>query len=211
MYLLKDDHMDAKILDKMLEDGLTTSYKLFWFSGVLDEIRIGNKVISFRNIVCRMISTTWYPLIEYSLNFGSVDMICDLVMLIHKKYNIKSDIESYELLMFLQDIKDDEIEKKISNFYKMVPYRLLTPFFSEELKELPDDQKNSKIEHLSKSSNSVFYSIDSTNKNLEINDHWFNYMYDNENIIQGWLSYKIICFLQKRNPKISITPSKFLF
>lgn len=116
--------IDSRILERLLEDGLTTSYKLFWFSGIFKEIQSGNQYISFRRIVHRMISTAWYPLVEYHLNFGAVDMLYDLVILIHKKYNVESDIREEDLLFLLENITDIEIEKEIVRFYRMVPYRL---------------------------------------------------------------------------------------
>ena len=51
-----------------------------------------------------------------------------------------------------------------------VPYRLLSPFFTDKLKGQKDSIKN-KIQK-------------------------------NYKIIKGWIYYKIICFLQKRNPNV---------
>ncbi len=210
MKLPPNTKVDSRILERILEDGLTTSYKLYWFSGIFKEIQSGNQFISFRRIVCRMICNAWYPLVEYHLNFGAVDMLYDLVISIHKKYNISSDIKEEELMFFLEELIDVEIEKKIIHFYRMVPYRLLTPFFSEELRGLIDAKKNTLIELLSQSGKNTLYKIDSNLKMISIEDDWFSYIYENQSIIYGWLNYKLIFFLQRRNPNVPAIPFKLM-
>ena len=58
-----------------------------------------------------MIVEAWYPLTEYHLNFGVLDKLYDLCILIHKKYKIESNISENELLDFLENLTDKEIEK----------------------------------------------------------------------------------------------------
>ena len=157
-----------------------------------------------------MIATAWYPLVEYHLNFGAVDMLYDLVILIHKKYDIASDVKENELLFFLENLVDSEIEKKITHFYRMVPYRLLTPFFSSELRGLIDAKKNALIEAMSNSGMNTLYRIDSRNKMISINKEWFEYIYNNQSIIYGWLNFKIVYFLQIRNPDVPAIPFKLM-
>ena len=132
LVLPQGSQIDVNLLERMQEENIVTSYKLFWFRGIFKEIIIGNKEITFRRIVCRMIVEAWYPLIEYHLNFGAIDMLYDLCMVIHKKYKIDSNISEDKLLDFLEDLKDKEVEKGIRNLYNMVPYRLLAPFFVGE-------------------------------------------------------------------------------
>lgn len=96
-----------------------------------------------------MIVEAWHPLIEYHLNFGAIDMLYDLCILIHKKYKIESNISQDKLLKFLEDFNDKEIERGIRNLYNMVPYRLLAPFFVGEFKGIPDHRRNKKIAELS--------------------------------------------------------------
>lgn len=209
MYNLpQDGKVDSRILEKLLDESLTTSYKLFWFNGIFKEITSGNQYINFRRIVCRMIAVAWYPLLEYHLNFGVCDKLYDIVILIHKKYNIESDINEVELLSFLNSLKDMEIEGMISDFYKYVPYRLISPFFTADLKGLKDNQKNNAIEELSQIRSDVFYKIDSYNKLISISNEWFDYIIKNQNIVYGWMNYKLIYFLQKRNPNVPAIPFK---
>ena len=206
--LPQESSIDAKLLERMLEDHLTTSYKLFWFRGIYKEIINDHKEITFRRVVCRMIVEAWYPLTQYHLNFGALDKLYDLCMHIHKKYQIESDISPDKLLEFLEDLKDKEIEKSIGNFYNMVPYRLLAPFFVEELKGMPHHRRNRRIAELSHIKEGVFYKINNKDKIITINDNWFHYIQKNQAIVYGWMSYKLIYFLQNRNPNVPAIPFK---
>jgi hypothetical protein len=125
-----DHYVDVRKLEQLLEyDYLTTSYKLFWFLGIFNEIIRGNQRITFRRIVCRMIAAAWYPLLQYNLNFGVSDKLNDIVTLIHSKYGISSDINEEDLLLTLEDIKNAEVEKAINDFYKYVLIGSFPRFF----------------------------------------------------------------------------------
>ncbi|WP_346879576.1 hypothetical protein [Clostridium sp. UBA3061] len=50
-----DGSVDLNSFAQILEDKLSSSYKIFWFFGIYEEIIKGNKYISFRKLVCRMI------------------------------------------------------------------------------------------------------------------------------------------------------------
>lgn len=206
--LPQESTIDVNLLERMLEDHLTTSYKLFWFRGIFKEIINNNKEITFRRIVCRMVVEAWYPLTEYHLNFGMLDKLYDLCMLIHKRYNIESSISEPKLLEFLEGLDDKEVEASIKNFYNMVPYRLLAPFFDTDLRGFPEGRKNKLITDLSNERESSFYKINRKDKCITVNDDWFNYIYKNQSIVYGWMSYKLIYFLQKRNPNVPAIPFK---
>jgi hypothetical protein len=45
-------------------------------------------------------------------------------------------------------------------------------------------------------------------KAIFINDCWFEYIYKNQNIVSGWLKYKLIYYLQKKNPNVPAIPFK---
>lgn len=45
---------------------------------------------------------------------------------------------------------------------------------------------------------------------ISIDKDWFNYIHNNQSIIYGWLNYKIIYFLQRRNPNVPAIPFKLM-
>lgn len=190
-----DQYVDSRLLEVLLDyEYLTTSYKLFWFFGIFKEIIRGNQKVTFRRIVCRMIASAWYPLLQYHLNFGYSDKLNSVVTLIHNKYGLNSEIKEDELITILENMSDPEIEKAIRDFYKYVPYRLLSPFYSDVLTGVRDSEKNKFILNLSQNTNKALYKILMPEEAILINENWFDYIYNNQNIVLGWMNYKLIYY-----------------
>lgn len=200
MYMLPEDNtVEVRILEKLLDlDKLTMSYKLFWFAGILEEIKNGNQDISFRRIVCRMLTSAWYPLLQYHLNLGVGDQINSIVNLLHTKYGIATDVRERDLLDFLEKLEDPEAEKALRGFYNYVPYRLLSPFFTSSLVGVKDHLKNKMIADLSQNTTKALYKINQTDERIHLNYDWFDYIYRNQSIVSGWHNYKMIYYLQKK-------------
>jgi len=209
-----DGSVDLNSFSRILEDKLSSSYKIFWFFGIYEEIIKGNKYISFRKLVCRMIVGAWYPVTQYKLSLGIQDRLYDLVILIHEKYNIPCEINKNKLLEVIENIEDVEVEKRIKTLHDYVPYRLLTPFFAKELAltknifKKNDNKRNKFIAELTNLDERAIYKIDIDNKVIEINDSWYKYIRVNQTIICGWMHYNLVCYLQKRNPNVPAIPFK---
>lgn len=208
MKLPESTNLDISAFEQMLNlKSLTNSYKLYWFAAVFDEIRKGNVEISFKKIVLMMITNCWYSAVSYRLNLGPMDKLNELVSYISNRYQILMDIPRHELFSFLENRRDSELEERIAYFFRYVPFRLISPFYPE-LKGLSDHLKNKKIEELSRVSDKSIYQIHSQEKKIIVNRNWFEYIYKNQVIISGWYHYKLIFFLQKRNPNIPAIPFK---
>ena len=209
-----DGSVDLNSFSRILEDNLSSSYKIFWFFGIYEEIIKGNKYISFRKLVCRMIVGAWYPVTQYKLSLGIQDRLYDLVILIHEKYNIPCEINKNKLLELIENIEDVEVEKRIKTLHDYVPYRLLTPFFTRELAIVKGDfkkngiKRNKFIAELTNLDERAIYKIDVDNKIIEINDSWYKYISANQAIIYGWMHYNLVGYLQKRNPNVPAIPFK---
>ncbi|MGG7078404.1 HNH endonuclease domain-containing protein [Clostridium sardiniense] len=201
-----DNNLRINKLEKLLDEKVTVaSYKLFWLDAILKEIIVGNKEITFKRLACRMIATAWYPLVEFKLSFGVHDNLGEVVNKIKDRYEINKNPKEEDLIEFLENKTDKEVEKDILSLCNMVPYRLLSPFYENQLKGLDKSQKNRRIIDLSNEDEGSLYKIDITNsseKKIIVNDLWAKYIESNERIIYGWIRYKLICFLQKRNPNV---------
>lgn len=201
-----DNNLRINKLEKLLDEKVTVaSYKLFWFDAILKEVTKGNKEITFKRLACRMIVTAWYPLVEFKLSFGVHDNLGEVVNKIKDRYEINKNPKEEDLIEFLENKTDKEVEKDILNLCNMVPYRLLSPFYENQLKGLDKSQKNRRIIDLSNEDEGSLYKIDITNsseKKIIVNGLWAKYIESNERIIYGWIRYKLICFLQKRNPNV---------
>lgn len=198
--LPESEEINVRMLLKIFDD-MTNSYKLFWFKGLFDEVIRGKEEIYFIDIISGMIANSWYPKLKYHLNFGTQDKLGICINNINKNSIKNIDINKFDLYRIISEgNKNREIYNEIKFLYKYVPYRAISPFFEEELKGKKYGIKNKLIEELSLKSDNVLYKLDSKNEKLYINLKWKKYILENQGIISGWIKYKLIEYLQRKNP-----------
>lgn len=206
--LFSESSLDLNSFERIF-DSTTNSYKIYWFLGLFKEITLKNNIISFRRVILRMVTEAWYSVTQYNLLLGFSDNLYNLVKLIHKKYDVDVNMTETNLINFLENINDIEVEKYIKDLMKYVPYRLLTPFYLLELSKIKKDYLiNKAVVELTQIDNRSIYKIDDENKIIIINKQWFDFIYNNQNLVYGWINYKLICYLQKRNPNVPAIPFK---
>jgi hypothetical protein len=191
--------------ERMLEkQNMVTSYKAFWLKGILAEVVSSQaRTISFDRTVCRMIAEAWFPLIQYKLNFGVQDQLGKVVTYLESTYHYGSDVKKDKLLNLLyysdELACDKEFQRLKENFYQMVPYRLINPFFTNQTAGIKDQKKNRLIVDLSLRSEEIFYKIDDELKTITIGEDWIEYIMENQSILFGWLGYRLTEYLQNKN------------
>lgn len=202
-----DEDIDIRMLENIFDD-MTNSYKIFWFLGLFEEVIAKKKVVSFKEVVARMIVKAWYPLLTYNLSFGPQDQIAKNIKKIFNDHIKDKEISKFQLYEELCSTENRDLESLMKEFYRYVPYRLLRVFYKNELRGAKDGVINKCIEELAKNDNRVLYRINSNKKQIYINENWYKYIYKNQNIIRGWVNYNLILFLQNRNPSIPAIPLK---
>ncbi len=133
-----------------------------------------------------------------------------------KKDNLNK-IENITLNNFMpdnNDIRNQIIEKGLGkDLLKYVPYRLIRPFFSNQLRGVKDGIVNRKIEEYSNDLFEIekpFYKISKENQNVVIHDDWLEYIKLNYGIIKDWLLWNLLEYMQKQNPNIPNLSVKLL-
>lgn len=204
------EKVDTRTFSRLLDDNkVVASYKMYWLLGILEEVNLGNIEIEFKKLIARMIVYAWYPHTQYKLSFGSFDNLKKPINYVAEKYSFKSNYDEKELLEFLYSSNDNELLKMMKDLTLEVPYRLLSPFFSSELRGVKDHFKNKLIVQQSLASDCCLYKIIKDDKNyILINDGWEDYFKDNYRVIKAWIYYKLVEFLQKRNPNTPAIPFK---
>ncbi|NRT72075.1 HNH endonuclease domain-containing protein [Clostridium beijerinckii] len=185
------------------DDKVVASYKMYWLLALLDEISLDNFEIEFRTLICKMVVKAWYPLLKYKLSFGLCDNLAKVATYISDTYNLGSNYDERKLFDFIYSSQDKILNKMLKELTLNVPYRFLSPFFENKLRGQKKVQKL--IEELSKEDNECIYEIYKNNNDencIRIKDNWCNYLKYNYRIIQGWAYYRLVCFLQKRNPNV---------
>lgn len=202
-----DEDIDIRMLENVFDD-MTNSYKIFWFLGVFEEIINNKNIISFKEVVARMIVKAWYPLLNYNLNFGPQDQMSKNINKIFNEHIKEKYISKFQLYKILCDTNNKELEKIMKEFYRYVPYRLLRGFYKNELRGVKDGIINKCVEELANGDLKVFYRINTKETLIYINKNWYNYIRKNQNIIRGWANYNLILFLQNKNPSVPAIPLK---
>lgn len=151
----------------------TNSYKFLFFQALLSLIEknlFKKYVFSFGELEKEMILIADYPINVFKLNFGVQDQVAE------------------------------KLDGKVVNLVNYVPYRLLTPFFKNELKGLSDGKKNRAIEKLS-NSDREYHSIYKINDDkIEIYPEWMRYFSTHFSTIEGWAFWHWVNYLQSKNP-----------
>ena len=87
-----------------------------------------------------------------------------------------------------------------------VPFRLLIPFFADQLKGLPDHRKNTEIAALSDdfkcSETPPLYAIYQDKREVVVHKKWIEFFNENYLIFDGWCNFHWAKFLQSRNPSV---------
>lgn len=130
----------------------TNSYKLLFFGALLDKIsRVDDNTslkIPVKDLANEMLLLAWYPSVYSHLSFGAQDQVAYTISKL--SFNLSGTVfyghsQEHKLRNAIADQRD---KIQIDRLLRYVPYRLLTPFFKDELNGLKDGARNSKIYEL---------------------------------------------------------------
>lgn len=172
MQLPLQTSIDVQALSQIFKH-TTNSYKYLFFQSLLLLLKkehFNKSKFSFSEIECEMLDLAEYPITVFKLNFGTQDEVASIIA-----------------------------GKKVS-LLKYVPYRLLTPFYSEKLRGMKDAVKNSEIERLSNLDDAIkpIYTIQSDY--LIILPEWQSYLTEHFVVIESWCFWHWVKYLQRKNP-----------
>jgi hypothetical protein len=198
------NNVNSRIFSTLLDDNrVVASYKMYWLLGILDEACSGKEEIEFRKIISRMIAYAWYPTLQFKLNFGRFDNLKKIINYIFIKYEFATNCDERSLIEFLYNSCDPELNKMMKELTLNVPYRLIAPFFADELRGVKDGAKSNMLTNLSLNNHICLYKIiKGTKDKIILNEGWGKYLKDNYKIVKFWIYYKLVGFLQKRNPNV---------
>lgn len=213
--LPKSDIVEAGYLESMLNKN-SSSYKFFWLKGIFEEVMRGNTTISYKRVVARMIAAAWYPVMYYKLSLGVSDKLAEAILYLQEEMHIPQDEKVEKIIEFICDSEDKQILKFVKHFTQLVPYRLIRPFYQREIEYVKktdlsyyDGKANSIIEQYNrKDYEHAFYRMDSENGILIVSPSWVHYLRVNASVVEGWMNYKLVAYLQKQNPNVPAIPFK---
>jgi len=127
MQLPFSDELEIKYLSRLF-DNKSECYKLFWFQAIVTKIEDGKEIITFEELVDEMIADAWYMVSEYHLNLGPSDALEKVIKRINEISNIKSVESKANILKYIKECTDKEVQKYRKVLTLNVPYRLQAPF-----------------------------------------------------------------------------------
>lgn len=213
--LPESDIVEAGYLESMLNNN-SSSYKFFWFKGIFEEVMSGNTTIAYKRVVARMIAAAWYPVMYYKLSLGVSDKLSEAILYLHEVMHIPQDEKVEKIIAFICDSNDRQILKYVKHFTQLVPYRLIRPFYQREIEYAKktdlsyyDGKANSIIIQCNRNdAGHAFYRMDDENDVLTVSPSWVHYLRINASVIEGWMNYKLVAYLQKQNPNVPAIPFK---
>ena len=207
------DRVNVLVLSQIF-DKTTNSYKYLFFSSLLDILRRRNfdtlSPVTFQEIIIEMLANAWYPHSYFKLSFGVQDQIANkldsLELVVDEPILQFRDPDKKLLRKIIQSQNLDDIFKDIS---KYVPFRLIRPFFAQEIKGIKDYSVNPSICELA---NNKFeeikplYCFDSTSYKdctaIILHQDWIEYIAENYSIVRGWASWEWLNYMQSKNINI---------
>ncbi|GAB4301934.1 MAG: hypothetical protein Fur0025_42430 [Oscillatoriaceae cyanobacterium] len=211
------ENLDIAIFSSLFEK-TTNSYKHLFFWSLLEILRQkqfdDSRRIEFREITIEMLVTAWYPYAYSQLEFGSQDMIPEqlnnLKLTRHsQQIGIFTNIEQNQLR---QTIAAHPLDEQIKPLMRFVPYRLIRPFFEQELRGKKDVKVNREILELAETE---FDSIKplyrfTTNQAIQIHPEWAYYLKNHYSAVRNWAFWEWVDYMHRRNPNYSDIASKLL-
>lgn len=209
MNLPLHNKIDISSLGKLFSN-MSESYKIFWFKAIIEKVHEGKKLLSYDELVNKMIADAWYMVAEYKLNLGPSDTLEKLVAYAYSQSELLSNASESTILNYLHSSKDLTLVSFKRTLILNVPYRLQSPF----LKDFTGSSWKGSLKSVANSINQTdgliykFDTVNGLNSTIIITDIWFDYINTNYEIIKGWVDYNLIIYLQRRNPNIPGIPLK---
>lgn len=184
----------------------TNSYKLIFFLSLLDVLRrqqFASEPLSFKDLIKEMLANSWYPHTYFKMSFGLQDKIA--AQLDSMKLEISDPILKFndpDKKLLRDTIGRNSLNKSLMRY---VPYRLLRPFFIEDLRGLKEYQINPTIAQLAErqfDERKPLYRVDSAAELIFVHEAWIDYLKNNYLIVRAWASWHWLEYMQKRNPNI---------
>lgn len=178
----------------------SASYKFFWFLAILALTEAEpEQIIPFQELFAQMLAKVWYPVHYFKLSFGKQDKLSEKAKELHE-YDpelFPIDLAPEKLTGRLLAHPDKAVERLLFHFQTQVPYRFLMVWLST-------DHTNPQIARLSQDyTENCLYRLNlDGEKSITINPAWQTYLWHHKAILQDYIYWNLLLYLQDRNPNV---------
>lgn len=206
--------LDIEALSRLF-DRTTNSYKYLFFLGLMDELRQRQfdaaSPIPLKDVVVEMLARAWRAHHTHQLKFGAQDQITkklkELDDALPKSLFRVRDVSPTDLKGMIQGrVADSTVE-----LLRYVPFRLIRPFFEEELRGAKNAQVNQKILVLSQDefeTRKPLYTFADDQQAIVLHPDWAAYLQENDAQIQQWAFDAWVEYMERCNPGVDHIASK---
>lgn len=208
---LTPDVTKAAYLERMLDKN-AASYKHYWLRAIVEELAEGHREMSFTALVARMVASAWYPVVYFHLSLGASDKLAELIAHLQQRHRIANDERPDRITYTVVSLAsaDERLARLIRDRTHNVPYRLIRPFYEDELAAIRradprwyDTKTDTAIFELNRRDpRDCIYQIAQDRLSLTVAPDWADFITANMPVIQGWLDYRLAKYLQARNPSV---------
>lgn len=194
------------------------SYKFYWFEAILNLTKATEEDITFEEVIDEMICEAWHTVMHYHLRLGPTingnaeNFLEHAINTLNSMVKDLSQNPSKEELRAAIKLCEKELKRDKARLTDYVPYKLLYPFFDVEgmeegLEYIKNDRHSQLIAYMAKLSGdeNLLYTIlegVGLQKKIRMNLYWRKLLIKNFSVIQSWVQYKKVQFLQDRNPGV---------
>ncbi len=204
MQLPYSEELNIEYLGRLF-DNTTECYKFFWFKAIVTKVTARKYELTYEELVDEMIADAYFMVTEYHLNLGPKDALEGIVNLIKiKNPALKSCEKQSVIIDFLENTQDKEIISKKRALTYNVPYRLQSPFMENVKGKEWNVGESRLIAKINQENRLIYYfeALNGLSTKIIVQSDWAQYIIKNQEIIKGWLEYKMIMYIQKRNPSV---------
>jgi hypothetical protein len=191
----------------------TNSYKYLFFIGLLQRLEEDGfpEPAEYRldDVAIEMLVTAWFPAKYFKLSFGVQDQVhralhalTELGLPDPAEIGFKSGARA-SIRDAISRRSNQGRLPEVRDLRRYVPYRLLRPFFAEELKG-----QESKVERLVPvlaenhfHERMPLYQFMAETEGIELHPHWVAYFKRNLQVVKSWAYWEWLKFMEARNKR----------
>ena len=215
--IVYENNLDTDKFARMFNNK-AQSYKYYWFEAILNLTKATEADITFEEVIDEMICEAWHTVTHYHLKLGPTVNGNAENFLEHAINTLNSMVKDLSQNPSREELKaaikycEKELKRDKIRLTDYVPYKLLYPFFDAEgmeegLEYIKNDMHSRLIAYMAKLSGdeNLLYTIlegVGLQKKIRMNLHWRKLLIKNFSVIQSWVQYNKVQFLQDRNPGV---------
>lgn len=205
MFLPQSEKLNITAFSNLFRD-TSACYKFFWFNAVIRKIISGADSATYDELVNEMIAEAWYMVSEYHLNLSSVtDNVEQAVNRLSEISGFKSSEKREKILKFLSETDDKVLHKIKLTLILNVPYRLQAPLLEGFRGNTWEVRPADLAERINSQRQRLIYYFDAfcgLETRIFFREEWVRYIIENQTIIEGWLQFNLVEYLQRKNPNV---------